>query len=217
MSIFDGKPWLDEAIEKQRQRQMEAALHKALGSVASYDPVRDLDYRRNLLSSAAVGMAEKTRRTATEVEAMRREAFLRTADRYADYRLGTGLMGAGPTVATTTTVTTVSTGEHTHTLPAYTYSYPSAKYVTASKPGKAVFMNPMSNGAIPEVGMRVKHDGATFIIDRIEIDTSGPTWTAVAVGHAVGESGVFTAGRLLMRAPTDELEPAEPEIKESAA
>lgn len=69
----------------------------------------------------------------------------------------------------------------------------------------------MSDGAYPEVGMRVVHDGVTFEIERIEIET--PSWRPVAVGHAVGDMDTFVAGRLYVRAPLDELQPAEAEEK----
>lgn len=69
----------------------------------------------------------------------------------------------------------------------------------------------LSDGAYPEVGMRVVHDGVTFEIERIEIET--PSWRPVAVGHAVGDMDTFVAGRLHVRAPLDELQPAKAKEK----
>lgn len=71
----------------------------------------------------------------------------------------------------------------------------------------------LSDGTYPEVGMRVVHDGVTFEIERIEIET--PSWRPIAVGHAVGDTDTFTAGRLYVRAPLDELQPAK--AKENVA
>ncbi len=71
----------------------------------------------------------------------------------------------------------------------------------------------LSDGTYPEVGMRVMHDGVTFEIERIEIET--PSWRPIAVGHAVGDTDTFTAGRLYVRAPLDELQPAK--AKENVA
>lgn len=78
---------------------------------------------------------------------------------------------------------------------------------------KNIHVAALSDGTYPEVGMRVMHDGVTFEIERIEIET--PSWRPIAVGHAVGDTDTFTAGRLYVRAPLDELQPAK--AKENVA
>lgn len=77
--------------------------------------------------------------------------------------------------------------------------------------GKNIRITAMSDGAYPEVGMRVMHDGVTFEIERIEIETL--SWRPVAVGHAVGDMDTFVVGRLYVRAPLDELQPAKAKEK----
>lgn len=91
----------------------------------------------------------------------------------------------------------------------------SAAPAPLARVARHVKVSAMSNGVHPEVGMRVKHEGTTFEIERIEIET--PSWRVVAIGHAVGDRDTFSVSRLRLRVPVDELEPADIETKENAA
>lgn len=96
----------------------------------------------------------------------------------------------------------------------YVHGTASPKYVVGGPSvvlERVVRIPALSDGAYPEVGMRVVHDGVTFEIERIEIET--PSWRPVAVGHAVGDMDTFVAGRLYVRAPLDELQPAKAKEK----